>query len=181
MDEYTHAHALELQRQAWDGDLDACDALLEVVRPYAMRHVRHSTLPKDMHMDVWHDIVVRLVQRIATGHFSPYWRCTGYYMARKIVRDIVRAAIRRTHREEAYMEAAKNRVAFSYPALHKCIALLEPLPQDLIRRMYFRPVRQNMMKFSEEHDMNYYSVRRMHFGTLDALRCMLEERGIYHA
>jgi hypothetical protein len=179
--EYTHPLGLELQARAFNGDVDACMQLMEWVRPFAVAHMRGSTLPKDLVRDLWHDTVLVLSTRIAGGNFWERWRPCGYMVARRVLFDHFKSDKARIKRESNYMDAQDTRVRDAYPALHACVRELEPLQHDLVQRMYFRPVRQNKIEFSLEYGMNYWSVRNLHWDALDALRVLLAARGIMHA
>jgi DNA-directed RNA polymerase specialized sigma24 family protein len=181
MNEYSDSLAQKQQRQAFDGDCDACMALIDMVKPHARAKLKDSAIIPAYHEDVWQDIVYTLAQMIASGNIVERWSAYAHGIVTRVFIAACRSHTARERREARYMERINERYRDAYPAVHECVGMLEPVPQDLIRRMYFRAVRQNMMEFAEEHCMNYYRVRMLHFRTLDALRGMLVDMGITHA
>lgn len=181
MSDYTNERALGLQEIAFGGDVGAMEELIEYMKPHAYGEAKRLDVEKQYMDDLWHDCVVRMAQRVASGNFTEYWKAWCKQSIHNIVWGYVRAASRRKKREEGYMERLCTRINKAYPELHSCVAELEELHNEMIHRIYFRPVRQNLLEFSEEFCMNYWSVRKMHRKVLGILREMLMERGITHA
>ena len=181
MKEYDDEKALALQRKAFNGDDKSCWLLMEWCEKEVKRMVKASTIPKPYHSDVFHDFVVLATQRIATGVPVPTWRSWAYTEARNIIRRHVRREVNRINREKRYMNERAFRFNSAYPILRGCVKALPPIEQDLIQRMYFRPVRQNLLEYSLEMCQNYYAVKRLHKRTLNALRVMLAHMGVFHA
>lgn len=181
MNEYSDEWALAQQALAFDGDEAACWKLIVLVKPYCLACLNDSSLERKDYDQVWSKCIETLALIIASGNTIGRWFAYAKRTVRNCALMEIRRETRRRNAEERYMEDVRIRFTEAYPAVRECVELLEPFPHDLIHRMYFRPVRQNMLDFALEHCANYYSVRKLHQRTLERLRGMLMERGICHA
>lgn len=180
-EEYSDEYALDLQARARFGDMDSCEALFALIKP-ASRAVAHDCRV-DFHTweDIWHDTVIVFAQRIASGHPVLKWRAWGRAVARNMIKRHQRDEIIRERKEKAYMKRLCKKYTEAYPAVRSAVNELEPMHNELIHRLYFRPQRQSMVDFSIEFGENYWRVYRLHKLVLGILREKLISMGITHA